>query len=76
METVFRELELANHFRSQQAHHVGKDRVRETGVNLLTDGRTPNEVAPFEDENIAPRLGEIGRTGQAVVATADDDCII
>ena len=51
---------------------TGKTYWYETPANTLGS----LGAATIEHENLAPRLGEIGRTGQTVVATADDDCII
>jgi len=76
LQAVLGQLQLPNHLRPQQADDVGEDRVLEARVDLLGDGCAADQVAPLQNQHLASGFGEIGRTGQAVVASADDDGII
>ncbi len=76
-----REAELAqvkfpDDLRVQKAHDVRECRGPESRRELLGDGSAADDRPAFEHENLLTRFGEIGATGQAVVATADDDGIV
>ena len=45
-------------------------------MNLFAGRRTADLVATLENENLAPSLCEVGRTGEPVVPGADDDRVI
>ena len=60
----------------QKAHDVRECRGPESRRELLGDGSAADDRPAFEHENLLTRFGEIGATGQAVVATADDDGIV
>jgi hypothetical protein len=44
--------------------------------NLLCDRQTADVFICFQNKNAQSRLGEVARTGQAIVSRADDDGII
>jgi hypothetical protein len=73
---VLGELELLDHLGAQQAHDVGAHRVAEARVELLGDRCAAEHVPALEHERLAPRLCEVGRAGQAVVAAADNDRVV
>ena len=75
-EIVLRQLEIADHFRSQQADDVGAYGIFKPRIDLLGHSGAAEHMAPFQDEDFFTGFGEIGGAGQAVVATADDDCVI
>jgi len=76
LQAVLRELELADHLRTQEAHHVGEDRELEAGKDLLADRCAAHEVALLQHQRATSRFCEIGGARQPVVTTTNDDCII
>jgi len=75
-EAVAREVEVANDFGAQKRDDVRADGELESGDDFFGDGGAAEDVAAFEDEDFFVGAGEIGRVGQAVVASADDDCVV
>ena len=75
-EAVLDQLELLDDLRPQQAQRVGERGEREPGVQLLGDRGSADEPAPLEHEHVEPRLGEVRRVRQAVVASADHDRVV
>ena len=45
-------------------------------MQLLGDRGAADEAAALEHQHVEPRLGEVRRVGQAVVASADDDRVV
>src|SRR5437764_4598838 len=76
VQAVARELELADDFRAQQTHNVGKDREAETREHFFAHRRAADALAPLEHQNLATGAREIGGTGEAIVPAADDDGIV
>jgi hypothetical protein len=76
LETVPRQLELADDFRPQQRHDVRAHGEAEAGEHFFGDCGTAEDVAPLEDEHLPTRAGQIRRSCQAVVSAANDDCVI
>ncbi|MBA7693387.1 hypothetical protein ES703_101968 [subsurface metagenome] len=76
LQAVFGKFEFPRDFGAQQADHVGTDRVGKSRVDLIGNRCTTQNVPSLQHQNLAPRLGEVGRTRQAVVSAADNDCII
>jgi hypothetical protein len=76
LETVSREIELADDLRAQERDDVGGDRVLEARVDLLGDRRAADDVAALEHEHLPSGAGEVGRADQAVVAAANDDDVV
>ncbi len=76
LETVTREVELADDLRSQQRHHVRADGVLEAGEDLLGHRRPAEHVPPLDHEHLAARLRQIGRVDEPVVAAADHDHVV
>ena len=72
-QAVPREIEIGDHLRLQQRHRVRRDRIAEPRMELLGHRRAADHVAPFEHGDLQPRLGEISRADEAVVAAADQD---
>ncbi len=52
---VLGELEIGDHFRIEQAHRIGGDRIAETGVKLLRHRRAANDIVLLEHDDIEPR---------------------
>ena len=70
------EIEIVDNFRAQQRDDVRADGVGESGVDLLTDCRTANDVSPFEDESAPSLPREISSGYETIVATTDYDGIV
>ncbi|MGY4415722.1 hypothetical protein ACVWW4_007458 [Bradyrhizobium sp. LB7.1] len=67
------QLEVTGHLRIEQAHGVGSDRIAEARMKLLRDRGPANHLAALDHVHAQAGHREIGRAGQAVVASADDD---
>jgi hypothetical protein len=72
-EPVALQLQFADHLRVQETDDVRARGVAKPWRELLGDRRTADDVARLEDPYPQARPGEVGRTGEAVVAGADDD---
>src|SRR5215469_2833541 len=75
-EAVAREVEVANDFGAQERDDIRADGEFESGDDFFGDGGAAENVAAFEDEDFFAGAGEVGRVGQAVVASADDDRVV
>src|SRR5882757_7284915 len=75
-EAVAGEIEFANDFGAEEGDYVRAFGEQEAGDDFFGDGGTTENVAAFEDENFFAGFGEIGRVDQAVVAAADDNCVV
>ena len=71
-----REVEVADDLGTEQRHDVREDRVLEAGEDLFGDGRTADEMAPFEHDHCLPRAREVRRVHEAVVPPTNDDGVI
>ena len=67
------EAQIADDLRVEQAHGVGRDRVAEARMKLLRDRRPADHLAALDHVHAQARHREIGRAGEAVMASADDD---
>ena len=67
------EPQVADDLRIEQAHSVGRDRVAEARMKLLRDRGAADHLAALDDAHAQARHREIGRAGEAVMASADDD---
>src|SRR3954468_16249832 len=76
LQSVTRQLEIANDLRSQQADHVRKDRKLETRKNFLGYCGSADEMAALEHDNLAPGAGEVRRRNESIVTAAHDDHVI
>src|SRR5258706_14892420 len=76
LQAVARELELADDLRAQQAHHVREDGEAKAGEHFLAHRGAAHALATLEDQHLAAGSREIRRTGEPVVAAADDDDVV
>ena len=76
LEAVPGKPQLANDVRAKEANDVGADGELESGIKLFGNGRPTEHVTALEHENLAPGLGKISGANEAVVATADYDCVV
>src|SRR6202034_3103163 len=76
LESVAREIEVADDFRAQQRDHVRAHRELEDGKNFFGAGSAAEDVAAFEHQNFLSGAGEVGGVDQAVVAAADYDYVV
>jgi hypothetical protein len=67
------EPQVPDHLRIEQAHGVGRDRILETRMEFLRDGGPADHLAALDHVHAQARRREIGRAGEAVMASADDD---
>jgi len=65
-----------NDFGAEERDYIGAFGEEEARDDFFGDGGTAENVAAFEDENLLASFGEIGSVDQAVVAAADDDCVV
>src|SRR3954468_4149296 len=70
------QLQPAAYLRSQQAHHVGKDREAKAGEHLLAESRTADALSAFQHQHFLARAREIRRARETVVPAADDDDVV
>jgi hypothetical protein len=70
------EIELANDFGAEERDYVGTFGEEEAGDDFFGDSGAAEYVAAFEDENLFAGFGKVGGINQAVVAAANDDCVV
>jgi len=70
------QLHVVDDARLQKADQVGRHRHAVTRPLFFGDGAAPDERAPLEDERPPARAGQIEGSDEAVVAPADDDCVV
>jgi hypothetical protein len=75
-EAVAREIEFANDFGAEEGDYVGAFGEEEAGNDFFRDGGAAENVAAFEDENLFAGFGKIRGVDKAIVAAADDDCVV
>ena len=71
-EAMRAEIEIADDGGIEQADGVARDRVAKARMEFLRYRRAADDGVFLQHDNAQARAGEIGRTGQAVVAGADD----
>src|SRR5205085_3016202 len=76
LQPVARKLELSDDLRPQQAHDVGEHREAKAWEHFLAHRRAADALAAFEDQHFASCAREIGGTGEAVMAAADNDRVV
>src|SRR6266508_887946 len=76
LETVPRQVQLADDLGPQQRDDVGRDGKMEAREDLFGDRRSAQDVSPLEHENLATRSREVGRVNETVVPTPDDDDVV
>jgi hypothetical protein len=75
-QAVAGEVEFANDFGTEEGDYIGALGEKKAGDDFFSDGGAAENVAAFEDKNFFAGFGEIRRVDQAVVAAADDDCVV
>src|SRR5207244_7440094 len=70
-----RELEVPDDLGSQEARGISEPRELDAGEDLFRDAGAANDRAAFYDEGTLSRFGEVRRSDETVVASADDDGI-
>ena len=76
LQTVPRQLQLANDLRPQQRHHVGTDRDVEPREHFLGDRRAADDMPALEHQHPPPGARQVGSGGQPVVSAADHDRVV
>ena len=75
-ESVIDEMEVADHFGAEHARYVGSCGSTATRSDFFGDAASADDVAAFEHKGGVSGAGKISGSGEAVVATADDDGVI
>jgi hypothetical protein len=70
-EAALNEIELIDDKGMEQAGEVGAGRHADVGEWLFDGASAADALAAFEDENASAGAGEIGGTGESVVAGSD-----
>ena len=73
---MLRQFQVADDLGTQKAHHIGELGELVSGENLLRHRRAADERTTFEQDDLLPRPGEIGRGHQPVMASTYDNGII
>ena len=60
----------------QEAHQIGEDRGAKAWRDLLGDGRSADDVPPFQDQHLQAGAREIIGADQPVMSRADDDRVV
>ena len=76
LESVARQIQLADDFGAQQRDDVRRDGEFEAGKDLFGDGGPAEHVTALEDEHLAARAGEIRGVDEPVMSAADDDDVV
>ena len=76
LETVTRQIELANDLRSQQRDDVRANRKLEAGKDLFRNRRAAEYVATLQHQHLFPRTREIGGVYQTVMSAANHDDVV
>jgi hypothetical protein len=73
---VPREVEIANDLGAKQGDDIRADGKLKSGKYFFCDCGTAQHVPALENEHFLSRTGEISRMGEAVVPSADHDCVV
>ncbi|CCE06699.1 hypothetical protein BRAS3843_180009 [Bradyrhizobium sp. STM 3843] len=73
LEPALMQLEIGDDLRIEQADRVGCDRIAKARMKFLGHGGPADHLAPLHDVYAQARHGQIGGTGQAVMAGSNDD---
>src|SRR5262249_31843068 len=76
LEAMARQIEVADDLGPEQRHDVGADGKAEAGKHFFGDGGAAEDVAPLEDQHLAPGAREMAGGRQSVVAAADDNRVV
>src|SRR5690606_11369418 len=76
LESVARQLEIADDLRTQQAHDIREHREPEPWKDFLRHGSTANQRTPFEDKRPATGAREVRSRNEPVVPAANDDDVV
>src|SRR5437764_9868664 len=76
LETVTRQVELANDLRTQQRDYIGANRKLEAGENFFSDGSAAKHVTTFEHEHLFTCACEICGIHQTVMSAANHDDVV
>ena len=71
-----RQFEIANDLWPQQAHYVGEFRKAVAGKDFFGDSGAADHLATLEHHDLFSRARKVGASDQAIVACADDDCVV
>ena len=69
-------VEIANNFRAQQRDYVRAHRKLESGEDFFGDSGAAEHVTALQHQNFFPGARQISGGGEAIVASADDDCVV
>src|SRR5213082_2365223 len=76
LETVRREIELANDLGAQKTDDVREDGELEAGKDLLGHGGAAHQWSSLQDDRLLAASREICRGDESVVPAADDDGVV
>jgi hypothetical protein len=75
-ESVISEMEVADNFGAEHAGDIRSGGSAAARSDLFRDTASADDVAAFEDEGGVSGAREVGRSSQAVVASADNDGVV
>ena len=70
------QIEIANDLRPQQRDYIGAHRELESGKDFFGDGGAAEHVTALEHQNFFAGARQVSGVGEAVMASADDDCVV
>src|SRR6185369_6697763 len=76
LETMSRQVELANNLWSKQRNDVRTDRKLEPGKHLLRHRRAAQHMPALQHQNLFPRAREIRGIHQTVMPAPDHDDVV
>jgi hypothetical protein len=74
-QAVAGQVHVADDFRVQQRHGVGRHRVAKARVELLGHRRAADHAALLQHRHLQSGARQVPGTDQAIVAASDDDCV-
>ncbi len=75
-QAVAMQVQIRDDLRIEQAHRVGGHRIAEAGIKLLRHRRAADHLAAIDHLHAHAAHREIGCAGQAVMARANDECVV
>src|SRR2546421_864247 len=76
LQTMSRQIKLANDLGTQQRHDVGADRELEAGKDFFGNGRSAQHVSPLEHQHTLARPREISGIYQTIVPATNHDDVV
>ena len=73
---MLREPQIGDHFRIEQRHRVGGDRIAEARMKLFRDRGAADDMTPLQHDDFQPGHRQIGGADEAVVPATDDDRVV